>query len=105
MGLGSVATGIRKSNITGFPAVRAIIQAVHAEADLFQTLANSAIFFASTIVLRLVALTAKHRADGHRRLLKKTLPELPALRQVRDFAEAADKAMGWRAVFRQVALL
>jgi hypothetical protein len=96
-----VATGIRKSNITGFPAVRAIVQAVHAQADVFQTFANGAVFFAGALVLRLVALTAKYRTDGHCSLLKETLPELPALRQVADFSLEADKAMDTPERFRE----
>src|ERR1043165_1535680 len=47
MCLGSVATGVREGNITSFPAVRAIVKAVHAETDVFHALADRAIFVAS----------------------------------------------------------
>ena len=90
----SVVTGVRKGHFASFPAVRAIIQAIHAEPDVFQTLANGAVSLARALILRLVALTAKHRADRHRSLLEETLPELRALRQVGDVAREARKQ--WR---------
>jgi hypothetical protein len=100
-----VATGVRDSDVTSFPAIRAIIEAVHAETDILHALADGAIFFAGALVLRLVALTAKHRADGHRSLLKKTLPELAALRQVADLVQEADESTRSREVFRTLLLL
>ena len=81
MRLGSLATRIRKRDVTGFPAIRAIVQAVHAEPNAFHALADGAIPVARTLILGFVALAAEHRADGHRNLLKQTLPERAALRQ------------------------
>jgi len=73
MRLGSVATGIRKIDVTGLPAIGAIVEAIHAEPASFQALANRAISFASALVFRLVTLNAENLADSHRGLLKITL--------------------------------
>ena len=73
MGFGSVATVIRETDIASFPAIRAIVEAVHAETNALHALADGAVFFASALILGLIALNAEHRAGGHSRLLKKTL--------------------------------
>jgi hypothetical protein len=62
--LASVATGVRQGNIAGFPAIRAIIESVRAQADAMLAFADGAILLAGAIFFRLVA----HRADdgtGH----------------------------------------
>src|SRR6266478_1795436 len=82
MRFGSVATSVRESDVASFPAVRAIVKAVHAETNVKHALADGAVLFAGALILGLVALHAKHRAGGHRSLLKKTLPEGVGLRQV-----------------------
>src|SRR5271154_2609053 len=73
MVLESVPTLIGERNIASFPAVRAIVQAIRAEAHLHLALADSAILVASAIFFRFVALRADnlcgHGASG------KTLPE------------------------------
>ena len=71
MHLGSVATGVRESDVTSFPAVRAIVKAVHTKTNFFEALADSAVFFASALVLGLVALDAEDGAGRHRCLLKR----------------------------------
>ena len=73
MGFGSVATVIREADIASFPAIRAIVEAVHAETNALHALADGAVSFASALVFRLVALGAENLAGGHRGLLKKTL--------------------------------
>jgi len=59
MRFGSVATGVRESDVTSFPAIRAVVQAVHAEPNAFHPFANGAVSLASALILRLVALRAK----------------------------------------------
>ncbi len=71
--MGSVATGIRKIDVTGLPAIGAIVEAIHAKPAGFQALTNGAISFASALVFGLVTLNAENLADGHRGLLKRTL--------------------------------
>jgi hypothetical protein len=66
-----VATGVRESNVTGFPAVRAVVKAVHAETNVFHALADGAIFFAGALILGLVALDAEDGSGRHRCLLRK----------------------------------
>jgi hypothetical protein len=60
----SVATGIRYRNVAGFPAFRAIVQTIRAEAHRVLALADGTVFFASAIGLELAALHA-HRRFGH----------------------------------------
>jgi hypothetical protein len=62
--LGSVGTGIRKRDVAGFPAIRAIIEAVRGQPDVVLPFADGAIFFAGAVFFRLFA----HGADdgtGH----------------------------------------
>ena len=59
MRFGSVATGVRESDVTSFPAIRAVVQTVHAKPDAFHSFADGAVSFAGALILRLVALRAK----------------------------------------------
>jgi hypothetical protein len=62
--LASAATGVRKRNVAGFPAIRTIVQTVRGQTNVVLTFADGAVFLASTALFRLVA----HRADdgtGH----------------------------------------
>jgi hypothetical protein len=62
--LGSVATGVSESYVAGFPAIRTIVKAVYAQANAQLALADGAVLFAGTILLRLVALRADD-LSGH----------------------------------------
>lgn len=65
--IGSRATGIRQTDFASFAAIGAVVAAVHAEANGFETLAVATVALALAIVLGFVALIA----DGvfrHRRL-------------------------------------
>ena len=66
MRFGSVATSIREGDVASFPAVRAIVKAIHAKSNVQHALADGAVFIASALILGLVALNAEHRAGGHR---------------------------------------
>ena len=89
MRFGSVATSIREGDVASFPAVRAIVKAIHAKSNVQHALADGAVLIASALILGLVALNAEHRAGGHRSLLGQTLPERVALRQVQQRREFA----------------
>jgi len=65
MRLGSVVTGLRESDVTCFPAIRAVVQAVHAEMHFVQTFADGAVFLAGALIFRFVALHAKDGTVGH----------------------------------------
>src|SRR5258708_35841910 len=52
----SVATAASQRNVAGFPAIRAIIEAVGTETDVVLPLANGAVPFAGAAVFRHVAL-------------------------------------------------
>jgi hypothetical protein len=62
--VGSVATGIREGNVTGFPAIRAVVQTVGTEVHLVLPFANDAVLIARAVRLGLVALHAD-RGTGH----------------------------------------
>jgi len=64
--LGSVVTGLRESYVAGFPAIRAVIQTVHAQAYVVHSFANAAVLFARALVFRLVALRTQDWTVGHR---------------------------------------
>src|SRR5258707_6420373 len=89
MRFGSVATSIREGDVASFPAVRAIVKAIHAKSNVQHALADGAVLIASALILGLVALNAEHRAGGHRSLLGQTLPERVAFRQGHQFPEFA----------------
>jgi hypothetical protein len=80
---GSVATGVHESDVAGFAAFRAIVQAVHAQANFVHALADGAVAFAGALIFGFIALHAEDRSRGHHSLLKKTLPERAGLRQGR----------------------
>src|SRR5215467_5129132 len=63
--LGSVLTGLREGYVAGFPAIRAIIQAVHAQVYVVHAFADCAVLFARTVVLRLVALRTQDWTVRH----------------------------------------
>src|SRR6266403_2520232 len=88
---GSVATSVREGDVASFTAVRAVVEPIHAKANILHVLADGAVLVASALVFGLVALNAKHRAGGHRSLLEQTLPERVALRQVQQRGEIADQ--------------
>jgi hypothetical protein len=60
-----VVTGLRESDIAGFPAIRAIVEAVYAQVHLFHALADGAVLLATTLILGLVALNAHDLSVGH----------------------------------------
>jgi hypothetical protein len=64
--LGSVATGVSESYVAGFPAIRTIVKAVYAQTNAQLALADGAVLFAGTILLRFVALRADD-LSGHGR--------------------------------------
>src|SRR5205814_8217552 len=66
--LGSVATARSQRNVAGFPAIRAVIEAVGAETDVGLPFANGAVLLASAARLRHVALHTNGRTV-HRRAL------------------------------------
>jgi hypothetical protein len=51
-----VATSVRKGDVASFAAVRAIIKAIHAKANVKHVLADGAVLVASALILGLVAL-------------------------------------------------
>jgi hypothetical protein len=57
--LGSVPTAAGQRNVAGFPAIRAIVEAVGAKAHVHLSLADGAISFAGAAIFRQVALRAK----------------------------------------------
>ena len=81
--LSSVATA-GKGHFAGFPAIRAIVEAVHAEAHVLLAFTDGAIFFAGAAFFRQITLRAK-RGTFHERLVKnntrKTVPEREQPRQ------------------------
>jgi hypothetical protein len=64
-----VATAVRETDVASFPAIRAIVEAVHAETNVFHALADRAVSLAAALILGLVALRAEHWTGGHRCLL------------------------------------
>jgi hypothetical protein len=66
----SVDTRIGQRYIAGFPAVRAVIEAVHAKMNLFHALANTAVLLTSAKRFRLLALLANYGATRHECLHK-----------------------------------
>src|ERR1700751_6170294 len=65
MRLGSVGTGLRESHVASFPAIWALVEAVHAQVDLFHALADAAVLRAGALILGLVALHAHDGPVGH----------------------------------------
>ncbi len=75
----SAPTGVYHANVAGFPAVRAIVLAIHAEANPLQPLAISTVTIARTLLLGLVALDAKYGAGcSHAEPLGRLYSRLPA---------------------------
>src|SRR6516162_4358144 len=81
MRLGSVVTGLRKSDVASFPAIRAVVQAIRAETYIVHAFADGAVFLAAALVFCFVALHANDRAVRHQMSPKETLPERKAPRQ------------------------
>jgi NADPH-dependent ferric siderophore reductase len=50
--LGSVATAASDGDVAGFPAIRAIVETVHAKADVVLAFADGAVFFADAALFR-----------------------------------------------------
>jgi hypothetical protein len=57
--LGSVLIGLSKAHVAGFTAIRTIIQAVHAHANVELRLAETAVLFAGTLLFRFFAYRTK----------------------------------------------
>ena len=55
----SLCIGFGKLDVAGLPAIRAIVQAIDRQAYVVLRLAETAVFFAGTLRLRLVALRAQ----------------------------------------------
>jgi hypothetical protein len=64
----SVDTRLGKRYVAGFPAIRAIIKAIHAKMHLFLAFADTAIFLASAEGFCFFALHADDRPARHKRL-------------------------------------
>ena len=68
-----MATAANEGNVAGFPAIRAIVETVHAKADVVLPFADGAVFFADAALFGQIALRANggslHKAS------KKTVPE------------------------------
>src|SRR5271156_6024957 len=60
----SVPTVVRECDVTRFPAIGTIVEAVRAEPDLVLPLANGAVLFADAVLFRLVTGRA-HNRTGH----------------------------------------
>src|SRR4029077_5166554 len=60
--VGSVDIFFSDADVTGLPAIRTIIQSIHAKANTVLRLAEAAILLADALRLRLIALRAD---DGH----------------------------------------
>jgi hypothetical protein len=56
--LDSVATAANERDVAGFPAIRAIVETVHAKAYVVLSLADGAIFFADAALFGQIALRA-----------------------------------------------
>jgi hypothetical protein len=65
-----VDTGIGQRYVAGFPAIRAVIEAVYAQVNLFHSFANATILLASAKRFRFLALLANYRAARHESLHK-----------------------------------
>jgi hypothetical protein len=63
----SGGTVISEIHVAGFPAVRAIVKPVHAQAHAYLALADGAIFFAGAVLFRLLTLAA-HDLGAHENL-------------------------------------
>ena len=103
-----MATSVRESDVTSFPAVRAIVKPIHAKPNVQQALADGAVLVTGALIFRLVALHAEHRAGRHRSLLKKTLPERVVFRQVQgrgEFSECSKAGTAFLADCGGLALL
>ena len=69
----SVATAANEGNVAGFPAIRAIVETVHAQAHVMLPLADGAVSFADAALFRQIALRANGRSLH--RASEKTVPE------------------------------
>jgi hypothetical protein len=69
--MGSAGTGFRKIDVASFPAIRAIVQAIHAKTNIVEALADGAVLVTGALILGLVALDTENWANRHRGLLKK----------------------------------
>jgi hypothetical protein len=56
--LGSVATAANEGDVAGFPAIRAIVETVHAKAYVVLPFANGAVFFTDAPLFRQITLGA-----------------------------------------------
>ena len=54
----SVATAAGKRDVAGFPAIRAVVQTIHAEFHVVLPFADGAVLFAGAALFRQVALRA-----------------------------------------------
>src|SRR5882724_11919505 len=91
MCLESVDTRIGESNVAGFPAIRAVVEAIHAQVDLLLPLANRAILFAGAEGFRLIALLASDWTADHECLHKNCT--LAAGRGARSGSEARRESL------------
>jgi len=64
MRLESVATGIREIDVTGFPAVGAIVEAIGAKTNFVLAFTDGAVLFAHALAFRFVARGAEN-GTGH----------------------------------------
>ena len=71
MCLESAGTRIGERNVAGFPAVRAVVEAVHAKMHLFLSLADGAVLLAGTESFGFVTLQANNGTACHKCLHKK----------------------------------
>jgi hypothetical protein len=65
-----VDTRICQRHVAGFPAIRAVVEAVYAKMDLLHAFADAAILFTTAKGFRFVALLANNRTARHECLHK-----------------------------------
>jgi hypothetical protein len=83
-----VVIAIGERDIAGLAAIRTIVKAIDAQANVLLRLAKAAVFFASASPLRLIALRAERLHSKHPRVRKQI-----RLESIVGYARAHDKRL------------